>query len=280
MDQLVSLATALPKLKTKIQLVGFLVLIGAVIAVRSVAPDQVHAQISAGAIGCAIVVFGLVLGSIASFPERERTSLVVILFLSFLIFVVALVILTGHFLRQTPKPEPGPGPGPVPVPVLQDERKRALLVSDLSEANLAAGRKYAFFDDWGKPPTISTLEVSDASVSFRHPDGRKVSMSIDSAQLPNPSNYSDGVVTAAGLTADQASAVARFFSAYGQFRASLARLQSVSSTASSGAFVDAVSASRETTMRGHKALCELGVTPPALFPPGGYTGMVPQSCAY
>lgn len=96
------LANVLPKLKSKLQLSGFALLVAAVVATQAVAPDNTFAQLSAGAVGILFIVFGQVFSSLKDFPEQERTRLVLTLFVLFCIFVLTLGILTAYALKRPP----------------------------------------------------------------------------------------------------------------------------------------------------------------------------------
>jgi hypothetical protein len=95
-----SLAQGLPKLKTRLQLTGLVILVGGFLVARSVAPEEVHAQICVGVIGVLFLVFGQVFNAIRDIPELERARLLFRLFLVFAVLVVALIVATGYFLVQ------------------------------------------------------------------------------------------------------------------------------------------------------------------------------------
>jgi hypothetical protein len=95
-----TLAEVLPKLKTKLQLSGFIVLIAAVVATRSIAPTALNAQISAGAIGILFIVFGQVFSSLRDIPETDRSRLILLMFSVFCLFVLALVVTTSVFIAK------------------------------------------------------------------------------------------------------------------------------------------------------------------------------------
>jgi hypothetical protein len=101
MDWITVLANALPKLRTRIQLAGFLVLVAAVLIVKVISPNNTKAMLSAGAIGVSLVVFGLVFQVLHLFPERQRIWLVLILFFMFCCFSVAMVVLTASYILQS-----------------------------------------------------------------------------------------------------------------------------------------------------------------------------------
>jgi tetratricopeptide (TPR) repeat protein len=92
------LSTTIPKIKTRIQLAGVVFSIAAYVIIKIVAPSNIHAQISGGAVGVCLIVFGLVFPYIDQFPARDRAKLVLGLFAMFGLVVLALVISTGYFL--------------------------------------------------------------------------------------------------------------------------------------------------------------------------------------
>lgn len=91
----------IPKLKTTINLIGFIVMIGAFVAVYSVNPENLQAQISAGAIGVTIIVFGQIFHFLNLIPEAQRAIYIVVMFLIFVVFASGLVYLTASLLNQT-----------------------------------------------------------------------------------------------------------------------------------------------------------------------------------
>jgi hypothetical protein len=91
---------AIPKLRGRIQLAGFVVTVAAFVATRTVAPDAVLAQISAGAIGVCIIVFGQLTVLVETLLPKDRAGFITKLFFFFLVFIIALVALTGFLLRQ------------------------------------------------------------------------------------------------------------------------------------------------------------------------------------
>lgn len=100
MDWITRLAVNLPKLKTKLQLTGLIALVGGTIATRAIRPDALLAQICAGAIGVLFLVFGQVFSSLGQVEQRERATLVLRLFIIFIVFILALVLMTGIFLAS------------------------------------------------------------------------------------------------------------------------------------------------------------------------------------
>lgn len=93
-----SIAGALPKLRGRFAVGGILIAVAGSVATRFAAPEAIHAQVSAGAVGVAFLVFGLLFPALASFPEADRARLVLRLFSVFVVLILALVALTGYFL--------------------------------------------------------------------------------------------------------------------------------------------------------------------------------------
>src|SRR5690348_6434717 len=91
---------AIPRLRTKIQLTGFIVLIVAVMIVRVISPNNTKAMLSAGAIGVSLVIFGQIFQFLHLFPENQRVFLVLMLFFMFACFSAVMVILTANFIRE------------------------------------------------------------------------------------------------------------------------------------------------------------------------------------
>lgn len=100
MDILERIVQVLPRLKTKLQLTCLIALIGGIIATRSLRPSAVLAQISAGAIGVLFLIFGQVFGGLGQVRPQERAQLISRLFVIFVVFILALVLLTGIFLAR------------------------------------------------------------------------------------------------------------------------------------------------------------------------------------
>lgn len=105
MEVLNRLVSILPSLKTKIQLTGLVVIVGAVVAVKTIAPDLIAAQISAGSIGILFVIFGQAFQFLHLIPKGQRTIYILALFFGFLFFVMSLIVVTTYLLTtREPKP--------------------------------------------------------------------------------------------------------------------------------------------------------------------------------
>lgn len=105
----------LPRLRTKIGLVGLIVTVGAFVATRSVAPGSTGAQLSAGAIGVTVIIFGQIFYFLALIPERDRAKFVLAMFALFCALLVTLVVLTALMIRTriSDVALAGDGPGTV-----------------------------------------------------------------------------------------------------------------------------------------------------------------------
>lgn len=90
----------IPKIRTAASLVGLVVAIGAYVAVSSFAPDNPRAQLSAGAIGVTIIIFGQIFYFLKLIPESQRAFLMLGMFFMFSAFVTGLVVLTAHFINE------------------------------------------------------------------------------------------------------------------------------------------------------------------------------------
>jgi hypothetical protein len=94
------IATILPRLRNRFAATGVVVTIAGFVATRIVAPEYVHAQITAGTVGVLFLVFGQVFHHLRSFPEKDRIKLITRLFLVFVLLVLTLIGLTGYFLQS------------------------------------------------------------------------------------------------------------------------------------------------------------------------------------
>ena len=139
------LAMMLPRVRSKFAVAGVLITVAGFIATRSVAPDAVQAQVSAGAIGVLFLVFGQVFHHLSSFPERDRLRLITRLFVLFVILVLALLVITGFFLQskgsviQALVPPPAFDVRDTKLPILTNQLdSEPLPMTDLTAVALAA----------------------------------------------------------------------------------------------------------------------------------------------
>jgi hypothetical protein len=136
----VHLVESLPRLRTRVQLFGLVVTVGAFIAVRTIAPNAMRAQISAGAIGVAFIVFGQVFSVLKDFPEKHRAGLILALFVVFCGFVISLIYATSKFVVAAATPVQMRASVPVGWQIFLNNygkrRRRHLLVSLFHRARL------------------------------------------------------------------------------------------------------------------------------------------------
>ena len=151
---------------------------------------------------------------------------------------------------------------------------KAIVVAELTDSYLATGRLFAFLSEWGQSSTRPTLHVKDGVLTGTSLDGRTVSTSVDPKQIPIPRHVSE----ISKLNSDDAESATRFFASYEQFRAALVRLNSNPSDFSA-ALTNATESARLATVRGHEALCVMGIAPPRMFPAGGFLEPMPATCS-
>ncbi|MFM2058190.1 MAG: hypothetical protein RLY71_2575 [Pseudomonadota bacterium] len=96
----VKIVEVIPRIRTAASLVGLVVAIGAYVAVSSFAPDNPRAQLSAGAIGVTIIIFGQIFYLLRLIPESQRAFLILGMFFMFTVFVSGLAALTAHFINE------------------------------------------------------------------------------------------------------------------------------------------------------------------------------------
>jgi hypothetical protein len=98
------LATIIPRLRTPIQLTGWLAVVAAGVMTQTVQAANVQAQISLGALGILLLVFGQLFHFInTSIPKKERGTLLLRMFVVFCIFIIGLIAATSYFfIRPSP----------------------------------------------------------------------------------------------------------------------------------------------------------------------------------
>jgi hypothetical protein len=96
-----ALISALPKLKTGIQLVGFTVLVAGFVAYRAVPQDQVPGVIATGGIGLLLLIFGLLLWLISKVKTLQEPKFISTLFAIFCLFILALFLVSVYYLGQS-----------------------------------------------------------------------------------------------------------------------------------------------------------------------------------
>ena len=92
------LVELLPRLKTRLQFFGVVVMLGAYIIVRQIAPNATKAQLTAGAVGIAFIVFGKVFSVLKDIPANQRAALILGLFVVFCCLVIFLTYATSRYI--------------------------------------------------------------------------------------------------------------------------------------------------------------------------------------
>jgi hypothetical protein len=105
-----NLILALPKLKTGIQLVGFLVLVAGFISYQQVPQDRVPGVIAAGAIGVLFLIFGQIFRLAERSEPLQDPRFISTIFLIFCLFIIILFGVASFFLlppARLPPPKAG-----------------------------------------------------------------------------------------------------------------------------------------------------------------------------
>ncbi|MGE0260297.1 MAG: hypothetical protein AB7T18_16260 [Alphaproteobacteria bacterium] len=92
------LSNTLQKLKTPIQIFGLLIIVGGIIAYRTVPPEYVRGVFAAGSMGIFFIIFGQVFSALPSFPDSQRGLVVIMLTLIFSIYTFGALALTAYFV--------------------------------------------------------------------------------------------------------------------------------------------------------------------------------------
>jgi len=98
LDFLGRLVQVLPRIKTKLQLLGLLIAGGVFVATRVTAPSAVAAQITAGTIAIPFLLFGQLPFILKHFPEKDRSRTVLVLFTIFCVTVIVQLLIIGLML--------------------------------------------------------------------------------------------------------------------------------------------------------------------------------------
>lgn len=90
------LVEVLPRIKTKIQLIGLIVIVGGVITTRSLAPEQLPVAFIIGGVGILFVAYAQIFPSLKDFPENQRVFLILVSLAMMMAFFTLLgwIILT------------------------------------------------------------------------------------------------------------------------------------------------------------------------------------------
>ena len=89
---------SLPKLKTPIQLAGFTLIIGSYYGINSISPGNLKAQIAAGIIGIAMIIFGQIPTILNSLPKKDRSKFLERIIIIFCLSLITLSMATIYFV--------------------------------------------------------------------------------------------------------------------------------------------------------------------------------------
>jgi hypothetical protein len=181
-DFLSSVITALPKIRTPIQLIGLIVAIGAFLAIRSVFPAALNAQISAGAIGLCFVVFPMLFVTIPQLPEKQRGFCVIAMFGMFLTFVIALIIVIGRSIG-----------GAQPPPVYTGDEDRVI------QAKHSLDALKGTYETLKQYPNL-TGEVNDKAIKLAQDFAVAADANLDTARKIMKYEYKGYVLAIAAYT--------------------------------------------------------------------------------
>jgi hypothetical protein len=95
------LIATMPKLRTAIQLTGFIVLVAGFLAYRSVPQEHVPGVIAAGGIGILLLIFGQFFRLVDRRQSLQDSRLITTMFLIFSFFVLGLFLISVYFLGST-----------------------------------------------------------------------------------------------------------------------------------------------------------------------------------
>lgn len=93
----------LPKLRTKIQLLGLIVFAATFVATQLIEPEYLKGAICVGAMGVFFIIFGFVFQYIGTFPPKERSKLIMFLATLFVILVLSMLALATVYTLQAIK---------------------------------------------------------------------------------------------------------------------------------------------------------------------------------
>jgi hypothetical protein len=153
----------------------------------------------------------------------------------------------------------------------------ALFAIDVENAYKSVGWQLGWFNDWIRPPTITTLRVNGKIITGTATDGREVSMSLDPDTLPSPQHYGSQKNGLLNLQADCAAAIAKFFTHFQVYKQTLSIITSGPNDFRA-ALIGMNQAAREALVAGKSAICAMGKEPPILFPNGGFREPLTPNC--
>jgi hypothetical protein len=155
--------------------------------------------------------------------------------------------------------------------------EKTLFLAELIEAYKSVGWKFAFLEDWGHPPTLASMRISNGLLTVNSSDGREVSTSMVSELNPKPSYYHANTERVSIFGPVIAPQVNMFFSSYEQYLRTLDNINSKNVDFNS-ALIEVMQKGKETLDRGRIVICATGSKPPKLFPDGGFQEPVPLTC--
>ena len=98
------LVDTLPRLRTKMQVLGLLILVVGFVVSQSIPPERVRGTLAAGSVGVFILIFGQVFQSLQHIPARQRHKLILGLAALFVVLVLAALAVAAYlFVRDSPR---------------------------------------------------------------------------------------------------------------------------------------------------------------------------------
>ncbi|KPA12210.1 membrane protein [Candidatus Magnetomorum sp. HK-1] len=94
------LINLIPKLKTPIQLAGIAIVAGSYFAIEKISPENLKAQIALFIAIVVIIIFGLMPTLLKLLPKKNRSNLVLWIFVIFCVSMITLAVATGFFLLK------------------------------------------------------------------------------------------------------------------------------------------------------------------------------------
>ena len=102
MDQFFkNLANILPKLRNQFGLIGLIVAVGGFVVSRQLAPESLVTQLAAGSVGITLIIFGQVFYYLRQIPDAQRGTLIIVLFLTFCIFMIIQLVIATIFMTKS-----------------------------------------------------------------------------------------------------------------------------------------------------------------------------------
>jgi hypothetical protein len=175
-----TLSEVLPRLRGRIQLSGLIIMVVVGALVSFARPGDYLGLILVGGVGVGFIVFGQLFHFLTSFKDDSRPTVFLVSFLSFLLFIVALV---GLFIIHI-QPRPSFSINQARADTLDDDDDKASLFSKVQDVGNEIGKKLSlpkitYAEDvqytYSSPNDIATLTsifpYSQRSKSDQYPDG-------------------------------------------------------------------------------------------------------------